>query len=129
MSIDSENSLFKQLESDHFERIIEKSQYNKKQWKLFQFAETIRVHCTPVFNEFEDYFVIDCMPLEICKMARHMRVKVCREVFETAPDKGFCTSQNNWFFGYKLHGVCGISGVFQSIGLTKASVHDIYLMK
>ena len=41
MSIDSENSLFKQLENDHFEHIIEKSQYNKKQWKLFQFAETI----------------------------------------------------------------------------------------
>ena len=48
MSIDIENSLFKQLESDHFEHIIEISQYNKRRRKLFQFAETIRVHCTLV---------------------------------------------------------------------------------
>ena len=27
---------------------------------------------------------------------------------ETAPSKGFCASQNNWFYGYKLHGVCSV---------------------
>ena len=40
MSIDSENLLFKQLENDHFENLIQKSQYNKKRRQLFQFAET-----------------------------------------------------------------------------------------
>ena len=129
MSIDSENSLFKQLESEPIANLIERSQYNKRRRKLFEFAESVRVNLYTRFNEFENYFVIDSMPLEICKMALHTRVKVCREVFETAPDRGFCASQNNWFFGYKLHGVCAVSGVFQSIDLTKASVHDIHLLK
>ena len=69
------------------------------------------------------------MPLEICKMARHSRIKICKDDFNTAPDKGFCASQNSWFYGYKLHGVCSISGVFQSIDITKASVHDVHLLK
>ena len=42
---------------------------------------------------------------------------------------GFCASWDTWFFGYKLHGICSLSVVFQSIDLTKASVHDIHLLK
>lgn len=53
------------------------------------------------------------MSLEVCKTARHSRVKICGETFETAPDKEFCA----------------VSGVFKSIDLTKASVHDIHLQK
>ena len=69
------------------------------------------------------------MPLEICKTARQNRVKICKEDFATAPDKGFCAAQNTWFYGYKLHGVCTVGGVFQSIDITKASVHDIHLLQ
>ncbi len=69
------------------------------------------------------------MPLEICKMAIHSRIKICKNDFHTAPDKGFCTSQNTWFYGYKLHLVFSISGVSQSIDITKASVNDVHLLK
>ena len=69
------------------------------------------------------------MPLEVCKFARHNRAKVCKEEFATAPSKGFCASQNNWFYGYKLHGVCSLSGVFHSLDITKASVHDVHFLK
>ena len=69
------------------------------------------------------------MPLEVCKTARQNRVKICKEDFATAPDKGFCAAQNTWFYGYKLHGVCTVGGVFQSIDITKASVHDIHLLQ
>ena len=62
-------------------------------------------------------------------MARHSRVKICKDVVQTAPDNGFCASQNSWFYGYKLQGVCVVSGVFQSIDITKASVHDVHLLK
>ena len=43
--------------------------------------------------------------------------------------KGFCALQNNWFYGYKLHRVCAVSGVFYSLDITKASVHDVYFLK
>lgn len=33
------------------------------------------------------------------------------------------------FYGYKLHAVCSVNGVFQSIDLSAASVHDIHYLK
>ncbi|MHB1108459.1 MAG: IS982 family transposase [Lutibacter sp.] len=129
MSIDSENSLFNQLQNGQITNLIERSQYNKRRKKLFCFAEEIRQQLYSKFTEFENYFVVDSMPLEICKMARHTRIKICKDDFQTSPDKVFCASQNTWFYGYKLHGVCTVSGVFQSIYITKASVHDVHLLK
>lgn len=129
MSIDSENSFFNQLQNAGIANLIERSQFNKRRRKLFMFAEEVRTVLYTKFTEFENYFIVDSMPLEICKTARQNRAKICKEDFHTSPDKGFCASQNTWFYGYKLHGVCTISGVFQSIDITKASVHDIHLLK
>lgn len=44
-------------------------------------------------------------------------------------NKGFCASQNLHFYGYKLHAVCSIGGVFQSFDLSPASVHDIHYLR
>ena len=129
MSIDSENSLFKQLIPGEFPNLIERSQFNKRRRKLFLFSEEVRTKLACKFLEFEDYFVVDSMPLEICKFSRHKRIKICKDDFETAPSKGFCASQNSWFFGYKLHGVCSVSGVFHSLDITKAEVHDVHFLK
>jgi hypothetical protein len=65
------------------------------------------------------------MPLEVCKLSRRNRSKICREDFETAPDNGFCAGQKVHYYGYKLHAVCNIEGVFSDFDLSKASVHDI----
>lgn len=63
--------------------------------------------------------------MEICRWARHSRVKICKDDYLTSPEKGYCASQGSWFFGYKLHGVCTVLGVFTSLQITKANVHDI----
>lgn len=129
MSIDSENSLFKQLNQAEIPNLIKRSQFNKRRRKLFLFSEEIRTKLAKEFLEFEDYFIVDSMPLEICKFSRHSRIKICKEEFESAPSKGFCASQNNWYFGYKLHGVCSVSGIFHSLDITKAEVHDVHFLK
>ena len=129
MSIDSENSLFKQINQAEIPNLIERSQFNKRRRKLFLFSEEIRTKLAKEFLEFEDYFIVDSMPLEICKFSRHSRIKICKEEFESAPSKGFCASQNNWYFGYKLHGVCSVSGIFHSLDITKAEVHDVHFLK
>ena len=129
MSIDSENSLFKEINNQQIPNLIERSQFNKRRRKLFFFLEEVRIKLASYFLEFEDYFIVDSMPLEICKFSRHNRIKICKKDFETAPSKGFCASQNNWFYGYKLHGVCSITGVFHSLDITKAEVHDIHFLK
>jgi len=129
MSIDSENSLFKQILPGEIPNLIERSQFNKRRRKLFLFSEEVRSKLASRFLEFEDYFIVDSMPLEICKFSRHNRIKICKNEFETAPSKGFCASQNSWFYGYKLHGVCSITGVFHSLDITKAEIHDINYLK
>ena len=129
MSIDSENSLFKQLLPGEISNLIERSQFNKRRKRLFLFSEKIRTELAAKFMYFEDYFIVDSMPLEICKFSRHNRIKICKDDFETAPSKGFCASQNSWFFGYKLHGVCSVTGVFHSLDITKAEVHDVHFLK
>lgn len=48
---------------------------------------------------------------------------------EKVPSIGYCASQGVYYYGYKLHAVCGLSGVVHSFDLIKASVHDIYFLK
>nr|MCR5065343.1 IS982 family transposase [Bacteroidales bacterium] len=45
------------------------------------------------------------------------------------PSFGFCASQNTYYYGYKLHAICGLSGVIHSFDITKANVHDINYLK
>ena len=69
------------------------------------------------------------MPLEVCRISRSLRSTVCKQEYYSAPDKGFCASQQTCYYGYKLHVVCSLEGVIRSFDLSKASVHDIYYLK
>ena len=95
MSIDSENSLLKEINKQEIPNLIEQSQFNKRRRKLFLFLEEVRTKLASRFLEFEDYFIVDSMPLEICKFARHRRIKICKKEFETAPSKGFCADRKS----------------------------------
>lgn len=129
MSIDSECQLFRVIESTFLADKIERSVYNRRRRRLFGLLDQVRCLLSSKFNEFEDFFVIDSMPLPICRIARANRCKICRDVDSAFPDKGYCASQKTYFFGYKLHGICSVSGVFESIDITPASVHDIHLLE
>ena len=79
MSIDCENSLFKQINTTEIPNLIERSQFNKRRRKLFFFSEEVRTKLASHFLEFEDYFIVDSMPLEICKFSRYNRIKICKK--------------------------------------------------
>ena len=83
LSIHGENSLFKHKENASIINLIARNLHNKISRKIYEFAKLIRSYLQRGFNECEDYFVIDSMLLEECKMFLHLRIKVCREVFET----------------------------------------------
>lgn len=132
MSLDSENWLFKKIKSDYqdqFPFLIDRTRFNRRKRFLFPVLENVRQQLAARFLEFEEYFIVDSMPLEVCKVSREKRAKICKEQFENAPDKGFCASQDFYFYGYKLQGVCSVNGVFHSVELTKASVHDTTFLK
>ena len=128
LGIDSECQLFR-IMPESLSSNIERSVYNKRKRKLFFAIAEMREIISSLFNEFEDYFVIDSMPLEIVKLSRSSRSKICKNDYETSPDKGFCASQQMYYYGYKLHAVCSLNGIFKSIDISKASVHDVHYLK
>jgi len=127
-TIDSEHQLFREIKGFEIEPKIERSVYNRRKRKLFPFIEEIRMKMVDTFNESENYFIVDSMPLEVCKISRSSRSRICKDVDYAYPNKGFCASQNLHFYGYKLHAVCSIAGVFQSFDISPASVHDIHYL-
>jgi len=127
MGIDSECQLFRDIPS-FLKAKIERSVYNRRKRKLFFAIEFIRKELSNKFTEFENYFIVDSMPLEVVKLSRSTRSKICKEAFYTSPNKGFCASQNMHYYGYKIHAVCSIEGVFKSFDISKASVHDIHYL-
>jgi hypothetical protein len=129
MGIDSECQLFITLTGSDLADKIEGSVYNRRKRNLIPFIENIRKEIAFKFNEFAEYFIVDSMLLEVCKLSRSSRTKVCKEDYYSSPDKGFCASQQMHFYGYKLHAVCSLNGVFESIDISKASVHGIHYLK
>src|SRR5690606_14540828 len=127
MGIDSESDLFRKLPSC-LQRKIERTVYNRRKRQLLPYQDAIRMKLAESFNEFEDVFIVDSMPLEICKIARSSRSKICKEELYSMPAKGYCASQKMYYYGYKLHAVCSLQGVFQAIDLTPANVHDIHYL-
>jgi len=59
------------------------------------------------------------------QIAREKQVKICKEQFETDPDKGYPAVNKVYYFRYKLHLITSFRGIFHSMDLTKASVHDV----
>lgn len=129
MGVNSECQLFRDIKGTYLSGKIERSVYNRRKRRLFPYLEELRKEIADKFNEFEDVFIIDSMPLEVCKNSRASRSKICKENHFSAPNKGFCASQQMYYYGYKLHGICSLNGVFQSFDITPASVHDIHLLK
>lgn len=128
MGIDSENHLFRQIPKT-IKCKIERSVYNRRKRRLANSINDLRMKIAKSFNEFEKFFIIDSMPVEVCKLSRSSTSKICKDIDYCYPNRGFCASQQMHFYGYKLHAVCSVNGVFQSIDLSPASVHDIHYLK
>ena len=128
MSIDSERQLFRVLPSD-FRLVIERSVYNRRKRGLFFWLETVRQKLAAGLSKTEKHFIVDSMPLEVCKLSRSGRSKICKETEYALPNKGYCASQKLYYYGYKLHAVCSAKGVFQSLDITPASIHDLHYLK
>jgi hypothetical protein len=79
----------KQINSGEIPNLIERSQFNKRRRKLFFFSRRNKNQISFKIFEFEDYFIVDSMPLEICKFSRHSRIKICKDEFETLLQKVF----------------------------------------
>lgn len=131
LGIDSENYFWSKLTNDYendFPDLMHRTNFNRRRKRLSEFIHRITERISAQFNLGEDTYILDSIPVPICKLARERRCKICRDSFETAPDKGYTASLEKWFYGYKLQLVTSVRGIFTCMELTKASLHDIHYL-
>ncbi len=68
LSINYEYQLFRVINKAYLFDKIERIVYNKKKRKLFTCGEQIRNILATKINKFEAYFIVNSMPLEVCKL-------------------------------------------------------------
>lgn len=132
-SINSEKWLFEyrlQEYKDKLPTLISRRQFNDHRKNTAGLCEEIRKRLAMKMDGAEKLFFVDSKPIEVCRVARGKRCRMGRTAdFSKAPDFGYCASQNTYYFGYKLHALCGLTGVIHSYDLSKASVADLKYMK
>lgn len=131
LGIDSESFFFAKLQEykRDIPHLISRRQYNDRRKFTASLCNTIRERMANEIDGGEEYFCIDSKPIEICRLSRAKRCCMGRKDWEKAPSLGYCASQGIYYYGYKLHALCGLSGVIHSFDLTKANVHDIHYLK
>ena len=132
-SIDSEKWLFEnklQEFREEYPCLISRRQFNDRRRSTAGLCEEIRRRIAMTMDGGEEQFFVDSKPIEVCRIARGKRCKIGKtDDYSKSPDFGFCASQNTYYYGYKLHAICGLSGVIHSYELSKASAPDIKFMK
>ncbi len=131
VGIDSESLLFAKLQEYKSEipNLISSRQYNDRCKTTSFLCNTIWERMASEIDGGESFFCIDSKPIEACRLARYKRCSMGKKNFEKAPSIGYYASQSMHYYEYKLHAVCGLSGVIHSFDLTKAGVHDIHFLK
>jgi len=108
-----------ELESDN--NFLNQVRLPSLSFKIEEFRQKISHRISP----FSEHHLIDSMPVEICKVGRANRSKICRDTIEQSPNHGYCAAQKAHYLRYKLHAVYTASGVFKTFDITKTSTHDI----
>lgn len=68
-----------------------------------------------------EVFIIDSMPLPVCKRVRARRCKKVRG----KPYCGYCAAKREKFFGWRLHLICTADGIPVAFDLLPAAEHDL----
>lgn len=131
-SIDSENCLFARLCSEcpqAIPNLITRRQFNQRRKQTRLLGESIRKSIARAVDGGEFVFCIDSKPVKVCQNARAKRCAMGRGDMSLAPAWGYCASQGIHYYGYKLHALCGTSGVIHSFDMTAANVHDLHYLE
>ena len=96
------------------------SRFNRRLHQLSDWLYGIVTVLGEVFAQGE-VFIIDSMPLPVCKRARARRCKKVRgKAF-----CGYCAAKKEKFFGWRLHLICTAEGVPVAFDVLPAAQHDL----
>ncbi|MDZ7690888.1 MAG: IS982 family transposase [Balneolaceae bacterium] len=128
----SEHWFWSKLQTDYsedFPNLPHFTSYNRRRRRLAGWVENLARLWGRQICPCEDTYMVDSIPVPVAHIARARSTSVCREHFHSAPDKGYSAITEQYYIGYKLPLVVSLNGVYQSMDLTKASVHDVHYLK
>lgn len=130
MGYDSESFLFSIIDKKDFPNLLSRRQYNDRKKILLRKFEAVRRKVMfKIKPSISDVFVVDSMPLKLCRISRMYRNSVGKDSTFGFADVGFCAAQQERYFGFKLHATCTLDGVLATIDFTPASTHDVHYLK
>lgn len=128
LGIDSENYLFSKLKTEYsadFVNIPDRSNFNRRRRRLQHYVMIICDWVAEQIEQDDKVFVIDSMPLPICKPGRVFRSKVCKDDEHVQPARAYHAAHKVYYYGFKLQLIVSKQGIPINAGMTAANVHDV----
>lgn len=91
IGVDSENYLWSKINKDYksdFPQLIDRSNFNKRRRRLHRFIHEVTRILSGELNKSEDIFIMDSIPVPICKIARESVANLEVIVLKPSPIKG-----------------------------------------
>lgn len=99
---------------------LEISRFNRRLHKLAEWLPFLAATIGDLFEQGE-VFVIDSMPVPVC---RRVRARRCRKV-RGREFCGYCAAKKEKFFGWRVHLICTPGGVPVAFDVLPAGFHDL----
>ena len=114
LGIDSKAYLFSILKGykKEFPNLISRRQYNDKRKLTRNLCETIRKRTADSIDGGKDYFCIYSKPIEVCCVQEGNVVQWEKPTIVKSPVWDIVHHKKLINYGYKLHVLCGLSGIF-----------------
>lgn len=134
LGLNSENYLFASLESDYkndFPTLISRRQFNDRRKRLKDTINRLRELVSNKMNKqrmTQDIYVVDSMPLRICRVSRNHWSTICKEDPKLTPKISWCAAHEEWYYGFKLNLICTGEGVVKAFQVDESTRDDRYYL-
>lgn len=130
--IHSELNLYKRIKSDMpeiYRTLPDRSNFNRRRKRLHFLIDQFQASLVDELIGDEDTYIIDSMPLQICRYARAPRTKILKEDPLLEPSHGYKPIDRQYFFGFKLHLSISSKGLINQYVLSEAALHDVKMVQ
>lgn len=132
LGIDSENLLFSKLKKEYlpdFPNLVDRTNFNRRRKKMAYYISLISQCIADTIEPDKRTYIIDSLPLPICKNVRIPRNRICNDDDQVKPSRTYHACHKTYYFGFKLQLIINQSGTPYSAALTTASMHDSQYLK
>lgn len=131
LGIRSESALYSFMKSESpalFQRFPDRRNFNKRRRKLKDKIDESSFQLAKEISTGTDCYIVDSMPLPICRTVRAPSLKVMKEEQDFQPTYGYQPIDRMRYYGFKLHLLSTERGSIFNYLITPANIHDIKMI-